>query len=196
MVVKHALQRSGRGYSSGLLTCEPALKQHYRRLYFFYKLRHFMQIGCYSIQIHLRKNSSSSQTNGSRFWSLNMDSLGDTQTNVIQFPKKDCSIRVQDYLKNIWNVRNSFITKFGINPPVRNDDQMSLHRTELSGQATLVSKTMRLLSQKIIIYLRSLLPYLLKLLVIKISSLSQNLCLKTLAKVQQSLCHLQEHTIV
>ena len=66
-----------------------------------------------------------------------MDSLGDTQTNVIQFPKKDCRIRVQDYLKNIWNVRNYFITKIGIDLLVINDDQMPLHRNESSGQATL-----------------------------------------------------------
>ena len=63
-----------------------------------------------------------------------MDSLGDTQTNVIQFPKKDCRIRVQDYLKNIWNVRNYFITKFGIDPPVINDDQMPLHRMNQMGK--------------------------------------------------------------
>ena len=131
-----------------------------------------MQIGCNSIQIHLRKNSSSSQTNGSRFWSLNMDSLRDTQTNVIQFPKKDCRIRVQDYLKNIWNVRNYFITKFGIDPPVINDDQMPLHRNESNGQVTLSFKNHEALSKKTIIYLQSLLPYLLKLVVMKISNLS------------------------
>ena len=96
-----------------------------------------MQIGCNSIQIHLRNDSLSSQTNGSRVGSLNMDSLGDTQTNLIPFPKKDCSIRVQDYLKNIWNVRNYFITKIGIDLLVINDDQMPLHRNESSGQATL-----------------------------------------------------------
>ena len=96
-----------------------------------------MQIGCNSIQIHLRNDSLSSQTNGSRVGSLNMDSLGDTQTNLIPFPKKDCSIRVQDYLKNIWNVRNYFITKIRIDLLVINDDQMPLHRNESSGQATL-----------------------------------------------------------
>ena len=96
-----------------------------------------MQIGCNSIQIHLRNDSLSSQTNGSRVGSLNMDSLGDTQTNLIPFPKKDCSITVQDYLKNIWNVRNYFITKIGIDLLVINDDQMPLHRNESSGQATL-----------------------------------------------------------
>ena len=37
-------------------------------------------------------------------------------------------------------MRHHFITKFGIDPPIINDDQMSLHRNEISGQATLSFK--------------------------------------------------------
>ena len=62
------------------------------------------------------------------------------------------------------------------------------------GKQHLVSKTMRLLSKKTIICLESVLPYLLKLLVMKISKLYQNLCLKALANVYRSSRHLQEHT--
>ena len=47
-----------------------------------------MQIGCNSIHMHLRKKSSSSQTNGPWAGNLDMKSLCDTQINVIQFPKK------------------------------------------------------------------------------------------------------------
>ena len=54
------------------------------------------------------------------------------------------------------------------------------------GKEHLVSKTMRLLSKKTIIYLDSVLPYLLKLLVMKVFSLSQNLCLKVLANVHRT----------
>ena len=51
-----------------------------------------MQIRCNSIHIHLRKNSSSSQTNESRVGSLNMESLGYAQINVIPFPKKTVAL--------------------------------------------------------------------------------------------------------
>ena len=52
----------------------------------------FMQIGCNSIHIHLRENSSTSQTNGSRTENLNMESLCDIQIRVIQFPKKTAAL--------------------------------------------------------------------------------------------------------
>ena len=70
----------------------PALTHDYRRLFFFYKLRNFMQIDCNSIYIHLRKNTSSSQTNGSRAGNLNIESLCETQINAIQFPKKTVAL--------------------------------------------------------------------------------------------------------
>ena len=54
--------------------------------------------------------------------------------------KEGCSIRVQDYLKNVWNVRHYFITKFGVDQPIINGDQMPLYRNESSGQATLSFK--------------------------------------------------------
>ena len=45
------------------------------------------------IQIHLRKTSSNSQTSGSRAGNLSMESLCDTQINVIQFPKKSAALK-------------------------------------------------------------------------------------------------------
>ena len=65
-----------------------SLKTRLLKALFFYKLRNFVQIGCSSIHMHLRKNSSSSKTNESRTGNLNMESLCDTQINVIQFQKK------------------------------------------------------------------------------------------------------------
>ena len=69
-----------------------SLKAQLPKGLFLYKVRHFMQIGCNSIHIHLRKNSSSSQTKRSGAENLNMESLCDTQINVIQFPKKTAAL--------------------------------------------------------------------------------------------------------
>ena len=46
-------------------------------------------------------------------------------------------IRIKDYLKNIWTVRNYFIDKYEVNPPVINGNQMPLHRNESASQKTL-----------------------------------------------------------
>ena len=43
---------------------------------------------------------------------------------------------MQDYLKNIWNLRDDFIKTFGVDPPITNGDQILLHRSDSSGQAT------------------------------------------------------------
>ena len=50
--------------------------------------------------------------------------------------KEDCIIQVQDYLKNILNLRDDFIKTFGVDPPITNGDQILLHRSDSSGQAT------------------------------------------------------------
>ena len=51
--------------------------------------------------------------------------------------KEDLVERLQDYLKNVWSIRRYFIEKYGIDPPIINGDQMSLHRNESSSQKTL-----------------------------------------------------------
>ena len=50
--------------------------------------------------------------------------------------KRGCIIQVQDYLKNIWNLRDYFIKTFGVDPPIITGDQILLHWNESSGQAT------------------------------------------------------------
>ena len=40
----------------------------------------------------------------------------------------------------MWNVRHYFITKFGIDLPIMNGDQIPLHRNESSGQTTFCFK--------------------------------------------------------
>ena len=45
--------------------------------------------------------------------------------------------RIFEYLKNILTVRKYFIENFGVDPPVLNGDQMTLHRNESSTQKTL-----------------------------------------------------------
>ena len=44
--------------------------------------------------------------------------------------KEDRIIRIKDCLKKIWMVKKYFIDKYGVDPPVINRDQMSLHRNE------------------------------------------------------------------
>ena len=62
-------------------------------------------------------------------------------------PNKRCSIsvedrktRIEDYLQNVWSVRNYFLQKYNVDPPVFNGDQMPLHRNESSEQCTLPFK--------------------------------------------------------
>ena len=55
--------------------------------------------------------------------------------------KEDRIIRIKDYLKNIWMVRKYFIDKYGVDPPVINRDQMSLHRNESASQKALSLKS-------------------------------------------------------
>uniref|UniRef100_A0A0L8FFZ7 Uncharacterized protein n=1 Tax=Octopus bimaculoides TaxID=37653 RepID=A0A0L8FFZ7_OCTBM len=57
--------------------------------------------------------------------------------NCISISKEQSVERIQVYLKNIWSVCRYFLDKFGIDPPIINGDQMSLHRNESSGRATL-----------------------------------------------------------
>ena len=45
-------------------------------------------------------------------------------------PYDDLCIRLKDYLKNVWTVRNFFLKTYGVDPPVLNGDQMLLHRNE------------------------------------------------------------------
>ena len=51
-------------------------------------------------------------------------------------PQEVRIIRVNDYLQNIWSLRQYFIRKYNIDPPVINGDQMPLHRSESSEQKT------------------------------------------------------------
>ena len=62
--------------------------------------------------------------------------------------KEDRIIRIKDYLKNIWTVRKYFINKHGVDPPVINGDQMSLHRNESESQKTLSLKSERSLCKR------------------------------------------------
>ena len=54
--------------------------------------------------------------------------------------KEDLVTRIEDYLQNVWTVRNFFIKKYSIDPPVINGDQMPLHRNENASQKTLAFK--------------------------------------------------------
>ena len=54
--------------------------------------------------------------------------------------KEDLVERLQDYLRNVWQVRRFFIEKYSIDPPVINGDQMPLHRNKSSHQKTMAFK--------------------------------------------------------
>ena len=54
-----------------------------------------------------------------------------------QIKQADREERIFKHLKNIWTVRKLFIDNFGIDPPIINGDQMSLHRNESASQRTL-----------------------------------------------------------
>ena len=54
-----------------------------------------------------------------------------------QIKQSDREERVYEYLKNVWTVRKFFIDNYGVDPPIINGDQMSLHRNESSTQKTL-----------------------------------------------------------
>ena len=56
--------------------------------------------------------------------------------------KDDLCVRIKDYLKNVWTVRNFFLKKFGVDPPVINGDQMPLHRDESGSQKTMSFKNL------------------------------------------------------
>ena len=51
--------------------------------------------------------------------------------------KEDLIEPLQNYLKNVWSIRRYFIEKYGVDPPIINEDQMPLHRNESSVQKTL-----------------------------------------------------------
>ena len=51
--------------------------------------------------------------------------------------KEDRVVRIQDYLKNIWMIREYFLDTYGIDPPIINGDQIPLHRNECPSQKTL-----------------------------------------------------------
>ena len=54
--------------------------------------------------------------------------------------KEDLVTRIEVYLQDVWTVRNFFIKKCGIDPPVINGDQMPLYRNENASQKTLAFK--------------------------------------------------------
>ena len=54
--------------------------------------------------------------------------------------KSDLIENLQDYLRNIWTLRQFFIEKYGVDPRIINGDQMPLHRNESSQQKTLTFK--------------------------------------------------------
>ena len=54
--------------------------------------------------------------------------------------REDLVTRIDNYLQNVWTVRNVFIKKYGIDPPVIHGDQMPLHRNENASQRTLPFK--------------------------------------------------------
>ena len=51
--------------------------------------------------------------------------------------KEDRVVRIQDYLKNIWMIREYFLERYGIDPSIINGDQIPLHRNECTSQKTL-----------------------------------------------------------
>ena len=57
--------------------------------------------------------------------------------------KEDRVVRLQDYLENIWMVKKYFYDTYGIQPPIINGDQMSLHRNERVSEKTLPLKSER-----------------------------------------------------
>ena len=129
-----------------------------------------MQIGCNSINSAPEEEQLKFSNQWVKGWKLEYGVSLRHPNKRYSISKEGCSIRVQDYLKNIWNVRHNLITKFGINPTIINGDQMPLHRNKSRGEATLSMK-------------------------MKISSLFQNFCLKALANVHRNSRHLQEYTI-
>ena len=50
---------------------------------------------------------------------------------------EDLCIRLKYYLQNMWTVRNYFLKKYGVDPPIINGDQIPLHWNESSSQKTL-----------------------------------------------------------
>ena len=57
--------------------------------------------------------------------------------------KEDRVARLQDYLENIWMVKKYFYDTYGIQPPIINGDQMSLHRNKRGSEKTLPLKSER-----------------------------------------------------
>ena len=45
-------------------------------------------------------------------------------------------------MKNVCSTHHYFLQKFGVDPPITNEDQMPLHRNECSKQATLAFKNL------------------------------------------------------
>lgn len=56
--------------------------------------------------------------------------------------KEDLVTRFEDYLQNVWLVRNFFLKKYGIDPPVINGDEISLHWNENASKKTLALKAL------------------------------------------------------
>ena len=54
----------------------------------------------------------------------------------------DLCIRLKDYLKNVWAVKNFFLKTYGVDPPVINRNQMPLHQNESTTQKTMTFKNM------------------------------------------------------
>ena len=62
--------------------------------------------------------------------------------------REDLVTRIEDCLQNVWTVRNGFIKKYGIDPPVIHGDQMPLHRNENAPREHYHSKGWIPMSQK------------------------------------------------
>lgn len=109
VAVKHMLWKSEGHQFTGLLTWDTAIIKHdYWRL-FFCKLKHFKQNGCNSIQIHLTKDNSTSQTSGLKAGNLNTVSLYNNLINAIWFPKKIVTLESRITLRifRTWDITSS-----------------------------------------------------------------------------------------
>ena len=74
--------------------------------------------------------------------------------------KEDLVVRLEDYLKNVWAARRSFLEKYGIDPPIINGDQMPLHLNQstdaktmsFKGEDTFVKENCMLSRQRVTVF--------------------------------------------
>ena len=62
--------------------------------------------------------------------------------------EKNYFVRLNDYLQNIWGIKQYFINTFGNDPPTVNGYKMTLHRNESSGPATMNFKNNKTLEKE------------------------------------------------